>query len=171
MRYRVLLAGLALPALVLAQPDLPRFRAGANLVRVDAYVSKDDLAITDLTAADFELYEDDQPQRIENLEVVRARGPVPASEQRDATNMRDMRQQADAAARLFTLFFDRFYLSTSGTYYAQKPLTDTLAKVIGPDDMIGAMTAEMSPSAITYGRRTRTIEQLVSEWLLLAAKG
>jgi len=67
MRYRVILLGLAMPALLLAhqrdQP-LPRFRAGANLVRVDAYVSKDDLAITNLTADDFELFEDDNSQRI-----------------------------------------------------------------------------------------------------------
>ena len=173
MRYRVMLLGVAVPALLIAQPDqsLPRFRAGANLVRVDAYVSKDDIAVTDLTADDFELYEDDKPQRIENLEMVRARGPVPTSEQRDPTNTRDMRQQADDAARLFTLFFDRLYVSMAGAYYLQKPLMETLDKVIGPDDMIGALTPQMPPSAISYGRRTRSIEQLVSEWWLLAAKG
>ncbi len=110
------------------EQSLPRFRAGANLVRVDAYVSKDDLAITDLTADDFELYEDDKPQRIENLEIVRARGPVPATEQRDPTNTRDMRQQADSAARLFTLFFDRLYVSVSGAYHLQKPLIETLGQ-------------------------------------------
>jgi VWFA-related protein len=174
MRYRVMLLGLTVPAMLLAQsPEqaLPRFRAGANLVRVDAYVSRDDLAVTGLTADDFELFEDDQPQRIENLEVIRARGPVPTTELRDPDNTRDMRQQADAAARLFTLFFDRLYVSTSGAYHVQKPLMDTLGKVIGPDDMIGALTPEMPPSSITYGRRTRSIEQLVSEWWLLAAKG
>ena len=172
MLSRVMLLGLAVPALVLAQqPELPRFRAGANLVRVDAYVSKDDLAITDLTAGDFELFEDDRPQRIENLEIVRARGPVPHSEQRDPTNTRDMRQLADSAARLFTLFFDRHYVSISGAYQLQKPLIETLGKVIGPDDLIGALTPDMPPSAITYGRRTKTIEQLVTEWWLLAAKG
>ena len=198
MLHRVMLLGLAVPALVLAQPfdsrtlahpsttlgmtlslskgqdkqpELPRFRAGANLVRVDAYVSKDDLAISDLSADDFELYEDDKPQRIENLELVRARGPVPATEQRDPTNTRDMRYQADSAARLFTLFFDRLYVSLSGAYYLQKPLIETLGKVIGPDDMVGALTPDMPPSAITYGRRTQGIEQLVTEWWVLGAKG
>ena len=183
MRYRVMLLGLAVPALVLAQPidsrtlaqgrqpELPRFRAGANLVRVDAYVSKDDRAIVDLTADDFELFEDDKPQRIENLEIVRAREPVPATEQRDPTNTRDMRQQADSAARLFTLFFDRLYVSVPGAYHLQKPLIETLGRVIGPDDMVGALTPEMPPSAITYGRRTQSIEQLVTQWWVLGAKG
>ena len=60
MRYRVMLLGFVLPALVAAQepdPQLPRFRAGANLVRVDAYVSKDDVAVIVLTADDFLLYD------------------------------------------------------------------------------------------------------------------
>lgn len=174
MRYRVILLGLAMPALLLAQqPEqpLPRFRAGANLVRVDAYVSKDDLAFTDLTADDFEIHEDDKPQHLENIEIVRARAPVPTTEQRDPTNTRDMRQQSDGAARLFTLFFDRLYVSPAGAYHLQKPLLETLGKLIGPDDMIGAVTPDLPPSAITYGRRTKTVEQLVTEWWLLAAKG
>ena len=32
------------------QEQMPRFRAGSNLVRVDAYVSKDNVALTDLKA-------------------------------------------------------------------------------------------------------------------------
>ena len=60
--------------------QMPRFRAGANLVRVDAYVSKDDVALTDLKAEDFEVFEDDKPQQIENFELVTARAPNPQSE-------------------------------------------------------------------------------------------
>ena len=71
MRYRVLFLVLSVPALLLAQqPDqsMPRFRAGANLVRVDAYVSKDAVALEDLTKDDFTVFEDDKPQTIENFE-------------------------------------------------------------------------------------------------------
>ena len=113
MRYRVMLLGLAVPALVLAQqPDqtLPRFRAGANLVRVDAYVSRDDVAVTDLTVDDFTVYEDDKPQQVENFELVRARAAVPEPSAATPTNARDMRQQVADAARVFTLFFDPFYV-------------------------------------------------------------
>ena len=35
--------------------QLPRFRAGASLVRVDAYPTLKGQAVTDLTAADFEV--------------------------------------------------------------------------------------------------------------------
>src|SRR5688572_24565710 len=119
MRYRALLLGLALPAFALAQApqDLPRFRAGANLVRVDAYVSQDDVPVTDLTADDFAVYEDDKPQQVESFELIRARAATRETERRDVTNTRDMRQQVNDAARVFTLFFDPFYVSTSGSYY------------------------------------------------------
>jgi VWFA-related protein len=169
MRYRVMLLGLVVPALMLAQePDrqLPRFRAGANLVRVDAYVSKDDVPLVDLTTSDFTVYEDDKPQRIESFELIRARGAVPEHERRDVNNTRDMRQQVADAARVFTLFFDPLYVSVSGSFYLHKPLVETLNKVIGPDDMVGVMTPDLPPSAITYSSRTDSIEQLVTKhWM------
>ena len=181
MRYRVMLLGLVAPALLAAQPfgsrdgivalaqdrqaeqPQPRFRAGANLVRVDAYVSKGDAALTDLTAGDFQVFEDDKPQTIESFELVRARAPLPETERRAVTNTRDMRQQIAGATRVFTLFFDPLYVSLSGSYHLQTPLVDTLDQVIGPDDMIGAMTPDLSPSAITYSQRTGSIEQFVTK--------
>ena len=125
MRYRVMLLGLAVPALLVAQqPDqqLPRFRAGANLVRVDAYVSKDNVALTDLTAADFTVFEDDKPQQIESFSLIQARRPNPQTERTDPTTVRDMQQQAADSARLFTLFFDRWSVQVSGSYRAVQSL-------------------------------------------------
>ncbi len=145
------------------QEQMPRFRAGANLVRVDAYVSKDNVALTDLKAEDFALFEDDKPQQIENFQLVQARAPNPQSERRDPTNVREMNQQAEDAARVFTLFFDRMFVQVSGSYRARKPIIDTLDRVIGPDDMVGVMTPEMSPGSITYSRRTGSIERAVTD--------
>jgi len=172
MRYRALLLGLALPALLVAQgpQDLPRFRAGANLVRVDAYVSKDEVPLTDLSVSDFTVYEDDQPQVVESFELIRARAATPESERRDVNNTRDMRQQVADAARVFTLFFDPFYVSISGSYNLQKPLVDTLNKVIGPDDMIGAMTPFFSPSLITYSKRSESIEEFVKKYWMWGSR-
>jgi VWFA-related protein len=167
MCHRVMLLGVVLPALLAAQqpdPPMPRFRAGANLVRVDTYVSKDDVAVTDLAADDFLLYEDDQPQTIAGFELLQARAAVPDSQRRDPANTREMRQQANDAVRLFTLFFDPLTTSMSGAYQLRKPLLDTLEKVIGDDDAIGVMTPDMSPSSVTYGRRLDTIEAMVRKW-------
>lgn len=164
MRYCVLVLGFVFVPVLLLGQETPRFRAGANLVRVDAYVSQDDAAITDLKAEDFTVYEDDKPQRIENFELIRARGPIPQHERRDTNNTRDMRQAVNDAARVFTLFFDPLYTSTSGSYYLQKPLVETFDKVIGPDDMVGAMTPDMPPSTITYSSRTESIERFVTKY-------
>jgi VWFA-related protein len=173
MRYRVMLLGVVLPALLAAQqpdPQMPRFRAGANLVRVDAYVSQDEVPVTDLTVADFAVYEDDKPQKVESFELIRARGAVPESQRPDVNNTRDMRQQVADAARVFTLFFDPFYTGIAGSYYLQKPLVDTLNKVIGPDDMIGAMTPFFEPSMITYSKRSESIEEFVKKYWMWGSR-
>ena len=151
MRFRLALLAVGLPALLAAsfdarlpgvagellaqegQPqELPRFRAGTNLVRVDAYVSKDDVAVTDLKVEDFEVYEDDKLQTVESFQLVTARTPNPQSERVNPTNVREMRQAAQDSARVFTLFFDRLFVSLSGSYNARKPIIETMDRVIGP---------------------------------------
>lgn len=183
MRFRYAFLGLVVPVLLAGQPfdshfpsfagvtlaqdkqpeDLPRFRAGTNLVRVDAYVSAEGKAITDLKTEDFQVFEDDKLQTVENFELITARAPIPQSERINPANVRDMQQEAQDAARVFTLFFDRFYVSLSGSYHARKPIIETLDRVIGPDDLVGVMTPEMSPSAITFSRKTTSIEKAVTD--------
>lgn len=170
MRTRLTVLGMVAASLVLAaaqerQPEeqMPRFRAGTNLVRVDAYVSVDGVAVTDLKPEDVEIYEDDKLQRIENFELIEARAPIPQSERTNPTNLRDMRQEADDAARLFTIFMDRPHVSVAGAYHANKPIVETLDRIIGPDDLIGLMTPEMSPGAITFSRRTASIERMITD--------
>ncbi|HYE89141.1 MAG TPA: VWA domain-containing protein [Vicinamibacterales bacterium] len=164
MLPRVTLLAVLLSAIISAQqPELPRFRAGANLVRADVYVSKDGVAVTDLKAEDFALFEDDKPQQIESFQLVQARGPNPQSERTNPTNVRDMEQELRDAARVFTLFFDNLRVSLPGSYHAQKPIVELLDRVIGPDDVIGVMTPQISPSSVTYSRRTSSVERLVTE--------
>ena len=163
MRYRLLVLSLSLlPVFVLGQ-EQPRFRAGANLVRVDAYVSLDDVAVTDLKADDFTVYEDDKPQTVESFELVEASRPNPQSERTNPTNVRDMQQQLIDAKRVFTLFFDRSHVQIEGSYHARKPIIDTLDRIIGPDDLVGVMTPEMSPGSVTYSSRTGSIERAVTD--------
>src|SRR5712692_6457641 len=50
------------PAPQQPQQAPPRFRTETNLVRVDVYATKDGEPVQDLTAADFEVYEDNAPQ-------------------------------------------------------------------------------------------------------------
>jgi VWFA-related protein len=170
MRIRLTILGLMAVSLAVGlaqeqQPEgqLPRFRAGANLVRVDTYISVNGAAITDLKPEEIEVFEDDRPQKLETLELMSAPGAAPQAQRADPTNVADMRDEAANAARLFTIFFDRFHVSVTGSYRANKPIVETLDKVIGPDDMLGVMTPDMSPSAITYSRRTSSVERMITD--------
>ncbi len=50
-------------------PQQPVFRAGVNFVRVDVIVTdKNDNPVVDLTAEDFEVYEDDLQQFVETFQ-------------------------------------------------------------------------------------------------------
>ncbi|MSO51467.1 MAG: VWA domain-containing protein [Acidobacteria bacterium] len=167
MRIRLTAIGVAAATMALAaQPpeaQLPRFRAGANLVRVDTYVSVKGVALTDLKPEEVEVFEDDRPQTLESLELMTARGSGSQAARSEPTTLAEMRDAAADAARLFTVFFDRFHVSVAGSYRANKPIVEALDKIIGADDMVGVMTPEMSPTAITYSRRTSSIERMITD--------
>ena len=169
---RIRLTVLALIAVSMAvggaqerQPEdqLPRFRAGANLVRVDTYVSLNGVAVTDLKPDDIQVFEDDKPQRLEGFELIEARGSASAGPRREPTTAREMALDAADSARLFTIFFDRFHVSVAGSYRANKPIVETLDQLIGAEDMLGVMTPEMSPGAITFSRRTASVERMIAD--------
>lgn len=157
------MAGLTVAAQQPPEP-LPRFRSGANLVHVDAYLSKDGAALTDVRPDELEVFEDDKPQKIESVELIAARPSDPQRARRDPTTVGDMREMSgDPSARLFTLFFDTLHVSLSGSFHAQQPIVDTLDRVIGRDDMLGVMTPDMSAINITYSHRTSSIEAFLRD--------
>lgn len=164
---RYVALGLMLTSAVLAAQDpraLPRFRGGANLVRVDAYVTQNGTALTDLRAEDFEVSEDDVPQRVESLELIRPREAGPESARREpATPSESQALASDPDARLFVLFMDTWHVQTSGSYKAQNPIARLLDRVIGQDDLVGIMTPEMSARNLTLTRRTSNIESLLRD--------
>lgn len=159
----VLAAGLAAqqPAEPL-QPRLPPFRGGANLVRVDAYVTENGRAVTDLTADDFEVLEDNVPQQVEQFELVVPPPPGPEATRVEPRTVRDAAAMAaDPRARLFVLFMDVWHVQLAGSYRAQEPVGTLLERLIGQDDMVGVMTPEMSARNLTFARRTSTLQAVM----------
>src|SRR5215471_5442669 len=61
----------------------PVFRAGANLVLVDAYPQKDGKIVEGLTPADFQILEDGKPQTVDSIEFVRVEATLPEDARRD----------------------------------------------------------------------------------------
>lgn len=144
------------------QPEQPRFRAGANLVRVDTYVSLNGEAVTNLSADDFEVLEDGTPQKIESFQFIKARGPAPQTVTAEPNTVTESRTMAaDPAARLFVLFLDVRHVHIEGSMNAKSPMLNMLDRVIGQDDLIGVMTPDMSARNITLSRRRSTIEGML----------
>jgi len=104
----------ALAAQTPARPQQPTFKAGVNLVRVDAYVTANGRAVPDLNEADFEVREDGVLQRIETFERVVA-APSTSEVDRDEPANVDESNEAAGNAR------NRHYLLG---YYSTNSKTD-----------------------------------------------
>ena len=145
----------------------PRFRTETNLVRVDVYASKGGVPIQDLTAADFEVSEDNTPQKIESFEhiVVRTGGPQGALV--EPTSVTAANQlAADPRRRVFVVYLDTEHVPFEGSHAIKEPLIELMQNVMSEDDLVAIMTPEMSPSHLTFGRRTQVIEEgLRKNWV------
>ena len=169
LRVPRVLAAVAVAAAVASssgQAQEPRFRGGTNLVRLDVYVSANGAAVTDLTADDFEVREDNAPQAVTSFEFVRARGPAPDSARVEPSTVGEMRDRVAARdARAFVLFLDSPHVQVAGSYRAANPVAAMLDRVVGVDDLVGVMTPEMSARNMTFSPRTGPIgDMLRASW-------
>jgi VWFA-related protein len=163
------LAASALAVGVLAQTPAPQppptFRTEANYVRVDAYPTKDDAPVVDLTQADFEVLEGGVPQKIEQFERVVIQRAGPQDTRIEPNTVRESLAMAQSSrARLIVLFLDTYHVEIDGSRRIRKPLVDALDKFIGPDDLVAVMTPEMSAADITFARKTTTIEGMLTRY-------
>jgi VWFA-related protein len=120
--------------------------------------------VTDLTAQDFEVFEDDVPQKVEMFQVVHARGAgatVSASSPSSTTELRDAAQNPEA--RVFVIYLDMWHVSVEGSKHAVAPISTFLNNIIGPGDLVGLMTPEMTPQNLTLTRRGQGVEALVND--------
>jgi VWFA-related protein len=157
----VLLAGIpAFTQQPQAPPPQPRFRTETNLVRVDVYATRDGAPVEDLKADDFELFEDNAPQKIETFEHIVVTPAGPADTLVEPSSVRDANQlAADPRRRVFVLYLDTEHVGYEGSHQIMEPLIELMTRIMGPDDLVGVMTPTMSPSQITLGRRTQVIEE------------
>ena len=144
----------------------PVFRAGANYVRVDAYPTRDGVIVPELTASDFEVREDGVAQRIEHCEFIRVQsGAAPRPVPQPETLASSRAQAGSVRARVFVLFLDAYHVGTGGSARVRTALPAFLRRLLGPDDVVGAMTPFMPASAIALTRRTEPIEAMLErEW-------
>src|SRR5690349_16657554 len=128
---------LALGPVLAQQPQQPRpiFRSDAHFVTVDAYPIRDGKVVEGLTAADFVVEEDGQPQTIENFEFIEGTGAVPENARRDPNTVRESQLlAADARTRAFVVYLDVPHVSVEGARATRVPLVTMLNTLIGEND-------------------------------------
>ena len=150
--------------------QLPRFRAGASLVRVDAYPTLKGQAVTDLTATEFEVLEDGVPQKVESFELVQVRAGGPQETRREPNTVREAQAMAeDARARIFVIYLDTYFTDIPGSHRIQRSLVNLLDRIVGDDDLFAVMTPDMSARDLALARRSTTMEGYLSKYLVLGA--
>jgi VWFA-related protein len=148
------------------QPSLPTFRAGANIVRVDAtVVDRRGEPVRLLTAADFELKEDGVPQKIELFQFVEANGSVTPGDDR-SLEIRSPEHAAVEAARddvrVFLIFWDEYHIDQFvGAITGRRILLDFLTNAVGPTDLVALMDPLLPADAIRFTRDRYTLEDAV----------
>jgi VWFA-related protein len=153
------------------QGQNPVFRAGTNLVMVDAYPLKDGKIVEGLTAEDFQVSEDGKPQKVEAFEFFRIE-PTPTDTHKDPNTVAEsMAQAADPHNRVFVTFLDTHFVRLSGGYYANKPLIDILDRVLAPNDLFGVMTPAMRPQDVTFGRKVDTVDSELTKFWTWGQRG
>jgi VWFA-related protein len=158
-------SGVQPPAQTPPPPPQPTFRTEANYVRVDAYPTRNGTPVADLTRDDFELLESGQPQAIEQFERIVIRSAGPQESRIEPNTVAESRSMLEnPRARVFVLFLDTYHVDIAASHRIRKPLVDALDRVIGPDDLIGVMTPEMSPNDIAFARKTTTIDGFLARY-------
>ena len=154
----------AAPAAEPAQGDTPQqptFRAGVNFVRVDVIVNDNKgEPVTNLTQADFEVFEDGKPQTIEQFRLIRVDGnPRPGD-----PPPRELRNRIDEEieiskddVRLFVFFMDDYHVRLGNSISVKEPLTRFVQTYIRPNDVVGIMYPLTPLDGITFTRNPATI--------------
>jgi VWFA-related protein len=155
-------AAFALPAAQVPANPQP-FQTEVDYVRVDMHPTAGGRPVVDLAAEDVELLEDGNVQKLAQFERVSISGPRPQTMAPEPSTLAGMRRAVqDPRTRLFALFIDPQFVTLASSMQVRKPLIDALNKLVGGEDLIAVMTPEMSPEALTFTRRTNSIETLLA---------
>jgi VWFA-related protein len=151
-------------AATLAAQQQPPIRTGTNVVRVDVTVlDRRGSPVTELTADDFEVREDGQPQTITTFKLVEANGqatddlslPIRSPEHAAAEAARD-------DVRLFLIFWDEYHIEEfRSARFAREGLTRIVLDAFGPTDLVGIMDPLTPTDAIRFTRDRRELANQV----------
>jgi len=132
------------------------FRSGINFVTVDAYVADSKgQPVTDLKQSDFEIIEDNKPQKIEQFRFIKVDGnPKPGEPPPQQIKNRDdeEREAARDDTRVFVIFLDDYHTRLGSSLAVRQPLSDWVQNNLRPLDMVAIMYPLTPVSDIDFTR-------------------
>jgi VWFA-related protein len=144
------------------QSQLPTFRTGANLVRVDVTVlDSHGKPVPALGPADFLIEEDGVPQKVTSLKYIEANG-LPAPGDDTSLPIRSAEHAAAEAARddvrVFLIFWDEYSIEQfASTLRARESLLRLVTTAFKPTDLVALMDQLTPTSAIRFTRDFRDL--------------
>ena len=144
--------------------QIPVFRGGTNLVRVDVIATTSDgQPVMDLTVDDFELTEDGDAQKIETFKLVEvSTGLVPGPEGPPRVIRTDADESREAArddVRLIAFFLDDYHVRESPSLTARLEFVKFVETQLVPTDMVTLMYPLQPISAVRFTRNHGSIAQ------------
>jgi VWFA-related protein len=146
-------------------PAQPTFRADINFVRVDVIVTdRKGEPVEDLTAADFEVLEDGEPQDIESFQLFEIDQITETTPNRPIRSTFDEESEAQRPdVRLFGIFLDDYHVRRGNAMRTRQFLADFVRRTIAPQDMVGIMYPLTPTGTVVMSRNhestARAIEQ------------
>ena len=142
----------------------PRIKTEVNYVRVDVYPTKDGVPVQDLRMEHFEILEDGDRQTIQAFEHVVISPAGPQSLRAEPDSVRSGEQMAaNPRNRVFVFFLDSSHVAPESGHRVNEPIIRLMDRILGPDDLVAVMTAEMSATQLTFGRKTEVIADMLGD--------
>ena len=124
--------------------------------------------INDLQQGDFEVSEDNRPQRIESFKLLKLDGGVQESIGEKPREIRtDFDEEREAArddVRLFGIFLDDYHVRLGNSMSAREQLARFVERQLGPSDMVGIMYPLQSVSEVRMTRNHAAIESALRQF-------
>lgn len=146
----------------------PLFRAGIDFVNVDVIVTDGDgNHVSDLTAGDFEILEEGEPQTLASFERIAISAvPEPGAEPaRRVRTRNDVEREAGRTdVRLIVLFFDDYHVRFGNGARASLHVDDFLERHLLPTDLVATMHPLTPLSDVYFTRNHDLIREQVRNW-------
>lgn len=149
-------------------PQTPTFRTAIDAVTIDVIVTdKQGNPVTDLTAADFEIKENNKLQKIDTFKRVDLTGnkfDVDPAKAAPILSMETMsREAARDDVRLVTIFLDDYH-TRKGNAMATRDKVAKFVSELDPRDMVAVMYPLTPVTAITYSRDHEAIARAIQKF-------